>query len=64
MQNNTHHTARSAYQPPIHAPQYCVLYIKEGKEHRTPWFSHSRAQKALTIMQAKYGKQKAIIYRD
>jgi hypothetical protein len=51
-------------QTPIHAPQYCVLYLKGGKEKRTAWFSRERAQKALAILRAKYGERNAICYMD
>lgn len=62
-------TANST-QPHINPPQteltgmqYCVLYVKDRREHRTPWFkSKERAKVALQVMQRKYGK--AIIYMD
>lgn len=51
-------------QAPIHAPQYCVMYLKAGKEKRTAWMSRERAHKALHIMQTKYGERNAIVYMD
>ena len=55
---------RNRNQVPIHAPQYCVMYLKTGKEKRTAWMSRERAHKALHIMQAKYGERNAIVYMD
>lgn len=41
----------------------CVLYLKDGREHRSPWFvSPSRAQRALAVMRRRYGA--AVLYRD
>lgn len=41
----------------------CILYLKGGREHRSPWFtSPSRAQRALAVMQRRYGA--AVMYRD
>lgn len=55
---------RTARQAPIGWPR-CVMYLKNGKEHRTAWFSkEENAQRALEIMRAKYGAKKAIIYLD
>ncbi|ANY87630.1 MULTISPECIES: hypothetical protein [Pseudomonas] len=56
---------RTALQAPISAPMYCVLYLKEKRECRSPWFARrEHAQAALDLMQAKYGKGKAIVYVD
>ena len=45
--------------------QYCVLFLKNKKEHRTPWFSNETcARKALAIMQNKYGDKNVIIYQN
>ena len=45
--------------------QYCVLYLKDRKELRTPWFrSYARAREALKLMQTRYGKRNAILYVD
>ncbi|MGH1451289.1 MAG: hypothetical protein ACRBBM_17940 [Pseudomonadaceae bacterium] len=56
--------SRTACQAPIGRPE-CVLYLKDGKEHRTAWFSKpEHAQRALKVMRAKYGANKAIIYLD
>lgn len=57
--------ARTAMQAPISTPMYCVLYLKNGREHQSPWlYRRDHAQAALELMQAKYGKNNAIIYRD
>jgi len=56
--------SRNRQGPPIHAPQYCVFYLKEGQEQRTAWMSQGRAHKALEIMRAKYGQKNAICYMD
>jgi hypothetical protein len=43
--------------------RFCVLYRRDGKEHRSPWFASSaRAHRACKIMANKYGQ--AIVYRD
>lgn len=56
---------RTYLQAPISAPMYCVLYLKNGREHQSPWFyRRDHAQTALEMMQAKYGKKNAIIYLD
>lgn len=56
---------RTAMQAPISAPMYCVLYLKNGRERRSPWFyRRDHALTALELMQAKYGKKNAIIYLD
>ena len=51
-------------QTPIHAPQYCVIYLKDGKEKRGAWMSRERAQQAAAIMRAKYGERSATVYMD
>ncbi len=57
--------SRTAMQAPIAVPMYCVLYLKNGKEHRSPWlYKEEHAQAALEMMQGKYGKKNAIIYMD
>ncbi len=41
--------------------KYCVLYLKNGREHRSPWFSSKeRTKKARQLLAAKHGK--TIIY--
>lgn len=41
----------------------CVLYLKDGREHRSPWFaSPARASRALAVMRRRYGA--AVLYRD
>lgn len=41
----------------------CILYIKDGREHRSPWFtSPARADRALAVMRRRYGR--ALIYID
>lgn len=43
--------------------RFCVLYLKDGKEHSSPWFgSRSRAHVARELLAAKYGP--AIVYMD
>ena len=45
------------------ATRYCILFIKNRKEVKTPWFeSRERAIKALTIFKAK--GVPAMIYSD
>lgn len=42
---------------------FCVLYLRGGKERRSPWFSaRSRAHLARELLAAKYGP--AIVYID
>lgn len=59
MQQRPHHN-----QAPIHAPQYCVIYLKDGKQKRGAWMSRERAHKAAAMMRAKYGERNAIVYMD
>lgn len=41
----------------------CVLYVRNGTEHRTPWFQDAdRAKIALAIIIRKHGN--GIIYID
>lgn len=43
--------------------KYCVLWIRDGKERRSPWFhSSERAHRAREMMAQKYGQ--AIVYVD
>lgn len=43
--------------------RFCVFYLKDGKEHRSPWFgSRSRAHVARELLATKYGP--AIVYID
>ncbi|WP_445000014.1 hypothetical protein [Halomonas mongoliensis] len=50
---------------PIRAPRYRVIYLAEGQERQSPWLHRrERAQRALALMQAKYGRRNAIIYVD
>jgi hypothetical protein len=45
--------------------RYRVLYLKDRKEHKTPWFKvRERADVALKLMRQKYGEKNAIIYVD
>lgn len=56
---------RTALQAPLSAPMYCVFYLKENRECRSPWFARrEHAQRALDLMLAKYGKLNAVIYVD
>jgi len=64
QQQQPNRPARNWMQAPVHAPQYCVFYLKEGKQEQTAWMSQGRAHKALEIMRAKYGQRNAIIYMD
>lgn len=42
-----------------------VLYLKNGKEHATPWYyTPARAQRALKIMQRRFGERNCILFRD
>lgn len=41
----------------------CVIYVKDGIELRTPWFTDTaRATKALAVIRKRYGA--AVLYRD
>jgi hypothetical protein len=64
--NGAAHFGRNqARQAPISAPRYSVFYLVGGKERRTPWFSKKRnADRALSIMKAKYGDKNAIVFLD
>lgn len=43
--------------------RFCVCYLKNGREHRFPWFnSRSRAHLARELLSDKYGS--AIVYVD
>lgn len=45
--------------------RFCVLYLKERKEHRTAWFkSRELAHVALRLIRKKYGDKNAIVYID
>lgn len=56
---------RHALQAPIASPKFQVVYLKGGKEHRSPWlYRREHAHQALALMQGKYGQQNAIIYVD
>ena len=56
---------RTALQAPISSTKMCVIYRKEGREIRSPWFyREDHARKALSIMQKKYGESNAILYLD
>lgn len=57
--------SRHAIQAPIASPRFCVVYLKDGREKTTPWFSnHGCAQKALSLMQEQCGHGNAVILRD
>ncbi|HQS38319.1 MAG: hypothetical protein B7Y69_08295 [Sphingobacteriia bacterium 35-40-8] len=56
---------RTVMQTPISSPRYCVMYLKNGKEHHSAWlYCEARAQQGLAMMRAKYGERNAIIYVD
>ena len=56
---------RTDLQTPISPRMYCVLYLKNGREHQSPRFSRrDHALTALELMQAKYGQNNAMIYLD
>ncbi|TCP19548.1 hypothetical protein [Simplicispira metamorpha] len=41
----------------------CVLYVKNGIEHQSPWFAcRARAKQAQAILQSKYGA--CVLYVD
>lgn len=43
--------------------RYCVMYEKNGKEKRSPWFkSRERVDAAREILAAKYGA--TVVYVD
>lgn len=56
---------RTVMQTPISTPRYRVMYLKNGKEHRSSWlYREEHAQQGLAMMRAKYGERNAIIYVD
>lgn len=43
--------------------RYCVFYLKEGREHRSPWFNVRRnADRAFALLSGRYGR--ATVYVD
>lgn len=41
----------------------CVVYMKNGIEHQSPWFTcRARAKQAQAIIQSKYGA--CVLYVD
>ncbi len=57
--------AREALQAPISAPKYKVMWLAKGIEKKSPWlYQREHAQRALSLVQAKHGKQNAIILVD
>ena len=41
----------------------CVLYVKNGIEHQSPWFAcRAREKQAQAILQSKYGA--CVLYVD
>lgn len=56
---------RTACQAPISSEKSCVMYRVNGKEKRTPWFYREETiQRALKLMQARYGERQCGIYVD
>lgn len=56
---------RTVLQTPISTPRYRVMYLKNGKEHRSAWlYREEQARQGLAMMSAKYGERNAIIYVD
>lgn len=56
---------RTVLQRPIASPRYRVVYLKNGKEHRSAWlYREKHAQQGLAMMREKYGIKNAIIYVD
>lgn len=54
---------RHALQAPLSCEKCCVLYIKNGREHRSPWYySVAIGRRALELMRRRYGR--AILFRD
>ncbi|MDD2712589.1 MAG: hypothetical protein PHU77_06670 [Simplicispira sp.] len=44
-------------------PRICVIYMKNGIEHQSPWFTcRARAKQAQAIIQSKYGA--CVLYVD
>lgn len=65
MASQIFHDQRNRWQAPIATPRYKVHFLKEGKEHTSPWLhSSDKAQKALKVMQDKYGARNCIIVVD
>lgn len=54
---------RSGLQAPVGQYKACVAYLKNGKEHFSPWFySQERATRAREILARRFGA--AIVVRD
>jgi len=56
--------ARNRQGPPIHMPQFCVFYSKDGQEHKTAWMNQERAHQAAEVLRRKHGRRNVAIYRD
>ena len=57
--------ARHSLQAPISQTKICVIYLKSGKQKRSPWFyRRDHAQAALVAIQEKYGRKNDILLRD
>lgn len=56
---------RTALQAPLSHYKCRVVYIREGRECRSPWlYSRERGHLALKMMQDKYGARSAVLYID
>ena len=52
---------RTVLPGPIASPRVCVMYLKNGKEHRSAWlYREEYARQGLAMTQAKYGQKNAI----
>ena len=52
---------RTVLPRPIASPRVCVMYLKNGKEHRSAWLYREKyARQGLVMTQAKYGQKNAI----
>ena len=61
----TYDRARHSLQALISQTKICVMYLKSGKQKRSPWFyRRDHAQAALVAIQGKYGRKNAILFRD
>jgi len=44
--------------------KWCILFIKDGQEQKSPWFySLDRCKAAFEVIKAKYGSR-SLIYMD
>jgi hypothetical protein len=43
--------------------RFCILFLRDGREHRSQWFTtRNRALRAKAVIERRYGA--AVLYRD